>query len=398
MKKILSAVLALVMVLATFTMLVPSVAATTSATAYEQDFDSLNLATGADAATVLSAIGWSASSTNAANAPEVIVDPTDANNYVIHLETEASKAGKYAVINDTTLSDGFVITYEFKFVDTDTANEFVGFMGNAGNYGAYTWHARFYANGTLMNTYKNQSSFPADQNSGAESFDASAGWYTVRIEGSQEKGIQIWAHQGKKDSVPQNLNEWSVRSSYTAAELTAATALQSFMTGNIGFWMGFDVNIYLDSITIAELPTTTEEFPAAYGVQTGTISVNTESKNSVRLLGLIDNEIFGRADAVGFRVTMTKAGAEPVTKDIFCNYVYSSITEWGTDTPTQPSEMKSGASHIYALHIHSLTEDVTINFTAIYRVGGDNGSVYEGTASSTVQYTASSNTVAVVSE
>ena len=136
-----------------------------------------------------------------------------------------------------------------------------------------------------------------------------------------------------------------------------------------------NLEMSIDNIKITSL----EKTPNVYGYQ-----VSTASAANIRLLGVIDNEIFTTAEKVGFKVTMTKV-ADPTataTKDIDCNYVYSSITQWGADTPTQAAEMLYGASHIYALHVNGISEAVTITVTPYYV---DEGVTYLGDAI-TIEY------------
>ena len=148
---------------------------------------------------------------------------------------------------------------------------------------------------------------------------------------------------------------------------------KDLLDGTVRLVIDTKVAMYVDNIKVTAL----EKTPNVYGYQ-----VSTANAANIRLLGVIDNDIFTKAEKVGFRVTMTKAGDVTATKDIDCEYVYSSITQWGADTPTQAADMLFGASHIYALHVNGIDEAVTIEVTPYYV---DEGVTYFGDAA-TIEY------------
>ncbi|MBQ9086713.1 MAG: hypothetical protein IJY47_05960 [Clostridia bacterium] len=400
MKKILSTVLALVMVLATFTMLVPTASAAESRAqkTWSWDFEDASLE-GLNLTNIEEKLGWQLKT------PNVLVDEVETHGFAsveavsggsaLRLKRDAwtgtnnSDANSLALqlCQDGSLAAGFTIEYDFYYPESSAGDfsttynadnetncgEFVGNSLNGGDAG--TWHVQLQMKGTQRNGIRSNTWNANTSGNWTTDTETRGKWYSAKIVMESESGMTIYTKA-------QSAAEWTQVSSYES-DFTSYTE-----DGVIQFMVRRRIDIMIDNVKV----TANAEYPAAYGVQAGTITQNNTPVNSVRLIGLIDNDVFTKADEIGFRVTMTKTGVDPVTQDIFCDYVYSSITQWGTDTKLTPSAMKTGASHIYALHIYGMNADVTIDFTPIYKVGND---IFYGAAASTVTYTAATNTVAL---
>lgn len=189
-------------------------------------------------------------------------------------------------------------------------------------------------------------------------FDPVAGTVTTYVQNITSTDKVAWT-DGHKVSQSNVLNDTDVE--------------KALWTKYIRLVIYSNLEMSIDNIKITSL----EKTPNVYGYQ-----VSTANAANIRLLGVIDNDIFTKAEKVGFRVTMTKAGDVTATKNIDCEYVYSSITQWGADTPTQAAEMLYGASHIYALHVNGISEAVTITVIPYYV---DDGVTYLGDAA-TIEY------------
>ena len=278
--------------------------------------------------------------------------------------------------------NGFVVEYDFEFIYTSgagTAQKGISFHSakagssswasqfrwgknvGSGIFGASDWVAAAHNLDKTYNSGRIQSVATGNANSMLNSrvavravFDPATGYVTTYAKAYTGEAL-TWSEE---DAVQ--------KSPYLEGQ-------EDLLDGTVRLVIDSNILVCIDNIKVTAL----EKTPNAVGIQKHT------TENKVRLLGVIDNDIFTKAEAVGFRVTMTKDGSEPVIKDIDCNYVYSSITAWGTE-PTTAAGFMNGASHIYALHIKDITENATIEVTPYYV---DEGVKYFGDASETIEYT-----------
>ena len=346
---------------------------------YTENFDDIE-ATANDA--ILSEINWTSHQRNAYDANvrcadgRLIVGDDTAN------VTTTAQQELILVENSEDAKNGFVVEYDFEIQYGTSGGNGFGFhsakatsTGGHGSRNGWVSQIRWgrsvlsgansggwveYNNGT---DYNNSHIVSLTRDSGAINgfrlavravFDPAAGYVTTYAKTYTGEPL-TWT---EADAV-QKSNDLS--------------AYTNLLDGTVRLVVYETLVLSIDNIKVTAL----EKTPNAVGYQ------EHETENQIRLLGVIDNDIFTKAEKVGFRVTMTKtAGGDPVTKDIDCNYVYSSITAWESEATTAAGFMH-GASHVYALHIKGITESVNIVVTPYYV---DEGVMYLGDASETIAY------------
>ena len=237
MKKLLSTVLALMMVLTTFAMLVPTASAATPKTVYENNFE--NVGTDLNLTNIDAKIGWVLTS-------EVEVkDGADTNHGSAAIETvsgnkvlrlkrdnEGTTSMSFLVANDADLVNGFVIEYDFcypavsyeadgttpKFNKDGEANcgEFVGNTTKGGD--STGWHVQIQMTGGIRNGIRTNK-WSANTSTKWSTTDVRDKWYSAKIvmapngdEGSctvyvKEKGASTWAAEDKYTSNYDNVTK-----------------------------------------------------------------------------------------------------------------------------------------------------------------------------------------------
>ena len=350
---------------------------------YEENFDAIESATPTG---ILTEIGWKSDNVAASDALPVKVEGgalvlgacEDAQEEFILVENDVAKNGyviEYDVMADRTIyTDSGVASFH------SAPGDFTQKLGRQGWISQLRWNGGVlsgrYANSDgwggatsdadigTNNTHLPSHSFGTFATAGLKLavkavFDPVAGTVTTYVQNITSTEKVAWTDEHK-------VSQSNV--------LTDTDAEKALWTNCIRLIIYQGIEVSIDNIKITSL----EKTPNVYGYQ-----VSTANAANIRLLGVIDNDIFTKAEKVGFRVTMTKVnGGESANKDIDCEYVYSSITQWGADTPTQAAEMLYGASHIYALHVNGITEAVTITVTPYYV---DEGVTYLGDAA-TIEY------------
>lgn len=140
----------------------------------------------------------------------------------------------------------------------------------------------------------------------------------------------------------------------------------SLLSGTVQLVYSSALSFCIDNVTISAL----EVFPNAYGIQTKNDTSGDAAVGTLRLLGIIDQEIFDSATEVGFEVTITrtdKTGENTKTRDISCgDTVYKSITSWNGDSSITPDQLMGGASHFYAFQLTGIQENLMIQFKPYY--------------------------------
>ena len=346
-----------------------------------ETFDSSELLSADTEEAILEALDWERTVED--TTPSNGMRPKCENNALILGRPSTGHESLILVEDSVDSKNGFVVEYDFEFIQTTGAgtggNGIAFHSAKTGAHPKHGWTSQFRWGRNVLSGACDTGWVAGNYNNDT-TYNESHIQTITRTSGAMN-GFRVAV---KAVFDPQNGYVTTYAKIYTGEALTWSEAdavqkspylggLESLFDGTVRLTIDGKMLVYLDNIKVTAL----EKTPNVYGYQ-----VSTDNAANIRLLGVIDNDIFTKAEKVGFRVTMTKAGDVTATKDIDCEYVYSSITQWGADTPTQAADMLFGASHIYALHVNGIDEAVTITVTPYYV---DEGVTYFGDAA-TIEY------------
>ena len=361
MKKFLSLILAMVMVLCTLSAL-PITASTAGSITKTWNFDDSSLSSKANG-NLLSAIGWSTVSSSFPSALKATI-----SNGALRLQNSAGSRLDLLVYQNVGLKEGYVIEYDFMYSAKSNlpatsgsytqynskTDESAHFAGSRDTGDAGTWFVQPRINGNLLNSPKTTSGSWIDTskltNNYASSSQVLGKWYTTRIEFSPEQGVTVFVKA-------KGATSWSRTDKYSADTLSKAkTDCASFVTEYLRMCVRGYVDICLDNISI--LPYEASVLPTFVGYQT--VSTGT-STCSIRLISAIASKL---GTKVGYKVKMTtydaSTGVRTITnKDIDCSYVYTSITyKDGNSTVTAKAEdLCPGTKYLFVLNLDNISRN-----------------------------------------
>ena len=364
MKKIVSILLALVMVVATCTALVTTTsAATNTALPKTWNFES-DSGTGT---ALLNSIGWTPLS-DTANLTATL------SNGTLHLQNNSASTIYMLVCENEALQGAYTIQYDFKYAaktgNYNSVKDSAGFFsGNNGTSVAGTWHVQPRLYGQLLNAPKTDGNnwinstrmgsnrfgtLIDDGDGNATNNVVTEQWFTVKIEyypGSMVKASIM----SRGSSTP------LVTDVYSEDQIAASAATNGFVSKYLRFNLGNYVDIYLDNISI----TTKDYLPEAYGVQ----FKDSATSFDLRMVSTIKDI---NATKVGYYVAVSyfdeslgKIRTAIQKKE--CDYVYKSITFYdGNGTVTKTADqLCAGMGYIYALHLEGIPMDETYTYYVI---------------------------------
>ena len=358
-------------------------------TVYENGFD---VADSTDQAAIMSTNEWTLLESNMiGEVARNSVSIQDGRLVVNNAVAGGSGQTSFVMVNDERLpfAENIVLEYDFEFLDvlknTETATyseEAAGFWtGDVTGRGGLVVHTRPVgkvlagANYDGWKDYKyhitNMMSPKATATSTSGQENVTVGSrFSVRVELS-DKEMYVYIKDYNLD------RDWDAYK-----DLAAVTHFGSVTQGKMLLDQYLRFVCYNGlSVAIDNVKVTAENVGAKfYGYQYTELTGNARD---IRLIGLINSDMRQDASAVGYKVTMTKVdGSATATKEISCNYVYSSITDWG-DGITQPGQMVNCATNIYALHITGVNAAVEIEVTPFYDLEEGATRVYGTTSSFT---------------
>ena len=262
MKRILSVLLALVMVVGTCTALVTTASAATNTTVPKVwNFDESSLSGKTDAA-LLSSIGWT--DLNGTSGLKASI-----KEGTLHLQNPTGSSISLLMCDNELLKEAYTIQYDFKYsAKSDLSNGSVSIkVGNttkeytqynektdesAHFSGAYstgdssTWHVQPRINGQLLNSPKNNDNGWVDTTKMTPTYASTVleQWFTMRIDYSSEDGVSVFVK-------PRGAAEWSRTDSYSPETLAKAkTNSSGFVTQYLRLTLRCLVDVCLDNISI----------------------------------------------------------------------------------------------------------------------------------------------------
>ena len=241
MKKIVSILLALVMVVATCTALVTTTSAATN-TDFPKTWDFDNASgTGTD---LLNSIGWTVLD-NSANLSASVEDGA------LRLQNAGNSRIHMLVCENEQLKDRFTIRYDFKYAAktgnyNSIADQAGFFIGNNGTAATNTWQVQPRINGNFMNGVQGVSTWvEKDMGSYSSSSKVIDTWFTVKIEYSPDNNVT--ASIQKKGAAT-----WSHVEDLSPTEQSAAGQATGYNTKYLRFALSNYVDIYVDNISISD--------------------------------------------------------------------------------------------------------------------------------------------------
>ncbi|MBQ9086949.1 MAG: hypothetical protein IJY47_07155 [Clostridia bacterium] len=383
MKKILSILLTLMMVVGTCTALVTATSAATN-TALPKTWDFNNVS--GTGTTLLNNIGWTlVDSSKESNLSATVEggalrlkNSKDSNIYMLVCENEALKGAytlqydfKYAAKSDLPAAVGNYTQYNSK---TDESGFF---SGNNGSSVAGTWHVQPRLYGQLLNAPKSDANswLNASRMSGnrfgtlSDSIVADQ-WFTVKIE-------YFPGNMVKASIKTQGASSWTLTDVYSDDQISNSSGTKGFITKYLRFTLGLYVDIYLDNISI----TARDYTPEVYGIQ----YKDSTSSFDMRMVATIKD---AASTKVGYYVVVSffdeaTGGIRTATKNVECDYVYKSITfNDGNGTVTKTADqLREGMTYLFALHLEGIPLAETYSYHVIpYEVR--NGETLYGTTKS----------------
>ena len=348
---------------------------------YAENFDDIQANTPSG---ILNEIGWT--SDRLPGDDDLMVEIEDGKLILGRTNKKNSDQEELVLVENDIAKNGYVIEYDVmvdaSYYDDSAVTSFHSAPGDFSKYsGRQGWISQFRYNGQVLSgREENTTHWGGTSGADANTLLATASCVSGNFTGMKLAVKAVFDPVGGTvTTYVQNITS-TAKVAWTDGHKVSTSGILNDADVEKALWTKYirlviynGVEMSIDNIKITSL----EKTPNVYGYQ-----VSTANAANIRLLGVIDNDIFTKAEKVGFRVTMTKAGDVTATKNIDCEYVYSSITQWGADTPTQAAEMLYGASHIYALHVNGITEAVTITVTPYYV---DEGVTYLGDAA-TIEY------------
>ena len=361
MKKTLSFMLAMILILCTLGTLPITVSAASGGNISRQwNFDDSTISGKTDAG-LISAIGWSSVTSNFPNGLRASI-----SNGALRLQNSTGTPLNLLVYNNVGLKEGYVIEYDFMYSTKSNlpsaagsytqynskADESAHFAGSRDTGDAATWFMQPRINGNLLNSPKTTSGSWIDTSKLTQNYAAAANvlgrWYTVRIEFSPEKGVTAFVKLKGTDA-------WSRTDCYTDSTLAAAKSnCASFVTQYLRMCVRGYVDVCLDNISVS--PYVETVLPVFVGYQT---SATSSSKFTLRLIAAIGDR---QATKVGYKVKMTTynetTGVRTVsTKEVDCNYVYRSITyqEGNRSVTATANDLCPGMEYLVILHIENIS-------------------------------------------
>ncbi|MBQ9086950.1 MAG: hypothetical protein IJY47_07160 [Clostridia bacterium] len=353
MKKLLSMILAIFMLLGTFTALVTTASAATN-TSVSKTWDFENVS-GEDSA-LLEALGWTAQS----SAGTLKASVTDG---VLRLQNPTKTREDLLVCDNVALRDGFTLQYDFMYSEaTDLpasvswndksytqyngkADESAHFSGDSGTGDNNTWHVQPRMNGDFLNSPKNSSWIDTSKMYSRYASTVFGQWFTLRIEFSTDYGVCTYLK-------PRESETWTKTDYYSAETLaTAKDSSTNFISRYLRLVIRGLVDVQLDNISLSPL----DQLPKFIGYQTA----QTNDTFTLRLITAIENKSgtkVGYLLKVSYYDEATGVLNTSELKNIECDYVYQSIT-YGNTTKTA-SELWAGMEYLYVLHISEIPRGV----------------------------------------
>ncbi|MBQ9086951.1 MAG: MBL fold metallo-hydrolase [Clostridia bacterium] len=381
MKKLLSFILACLMVFSVSAILLTTATAAAASMAKTWTFDESTLSSKTNSS-LLNAIGWS---TVSANYPSTL--KASVSSGALRLQNASNSRIDLLVHTHEDLKKGYTLEYDFMYsaksnlpaaVGSYTqynskADESAHFSGSKDTGDSSTWHVQPRINGNLLNSPKNNSNSWVDTSKMTPNYASTVlgKWFTVRIEFSPENGVSVFV-KAKGATV------WSRTDSYSAATLNVAkTNTSSFVTQYLRLSLRNYVDVNLDNIKISE----PNVLPTLVGYQVA----GSNSTYTLRLITAIGDK---DGSKVGYQVKMTSYDKttgvrSTATKNVDCNYVYRSITyKEGTKTVTATAEqLCPGTNYLYALHIENIPNSVGYTYEVTPYMVKDKETLYGNTAS-----------------
>lgn len=310
------------------------------------------------------------------------------------------------ITNNKDAKNGFVIEYDVEITD-GTGSAFVGVASSNPNsvnteYEITTsrphWGSLLgYDKSLLSGEYAADSqswpeiTFTIDETNRVADLTSGGGDYLLEV----RLAIRV-VFDPSKGLISTYVQLYNVKEGWDEKHLAFSAKMDSsLLSGTVQLVYSSALSFCIDNVTISAL----EVFPNAYGIQTKNDTSGDDAVGTLRLLGIIDQEIFNDATAteVGFVVTITRTdktgdNIEEITKTrvISCgNIVYKSITSWNGDSSITPDQLMGGASHFYAFQLTGIKENLMIQFTPYYIKGGVR---YEGADSRNIDVTYNAET------
>lgn len=314
---------------------------------YTEDFSNASYATLEDAALADAIFGAGNHNQATAGAGLSIVDGA------LNIDAQAATSFLHMNLsNDAVISDGYVAEADYTFhTSTATDGRFITFgskavsdtswprtivVGPYGAWGSSSSNARICVR-NAANAWKGITSYatPANVNTMDTTYrmraTICAEYYLLEVAKYTDGVLGDYVEIGK------STDTW------------AEDAFKDILT----FTVQNGANVTIDNITVTSI--TSNPSAEFAGYQPGA--------NEIRLVGLLDDETFTNATAVGFKVAILGKGE---FKTLECNYVYESI-----DSDTAAS-LHVGYEYLYAMHITDIPAgEYSFMVVPYYVLGGE---------------------------
>ena len=262
MKKILSVLLALMMVAATCTALVTTTSAANVNTTVPKTWDfedsSLSKKSGVD---LLNSLGWNVVN-NASNLTATVEDGA------LHLQNKSGNRTHMVLCENELLKEDFSIQYDFKYAAKSDLPAAVTVGGNSysqynakGDESGYfmrnpdtsyndTWFVQPRLDATMMNGLRTGSwvdttmaKYWNKKDANNKDVPVNDRWFTLRIEYSADYNVKVWIKE-------QGAASWLYSEELMPSEQAAAKNVTNFISKYLSFVLGPLVDIYVDNISV----------------------------------------------------------------------------------------------------------------------------------------------------
>ncbi len=402
MKKLISLILSIVMIVLTGTFIIWAISDTASlpqgAVFYENDFNDTSLSGKTDSA-LADAIGWSwkegydtyvdtpyVNGTKKAQYDETVLSVENGGlkiNNTANVGNSVAGRIEFLVANHASISDGVVVEYDFHYTDqiiglTDAGLPAHFSSGNVTtdlttNSWANSWHVMPRLDGTVRNSAQissswlsgtNQSSFLSGTGttttgsftSGSKTYKYINGTeYSVRITACLENGVRVYL---KKASDP--VSEYREYAVWQGEWLNnVQTNCPQMFNDYLRFMVGPGCEVVIDNLRISAL----DFYPqfAAYQEVAG------ESEGSVALQLIAAMADYGYS-SLGYTVKTSYVDAEGNTQTgeqiLSCTNTYETISylENGVTVNKSAQQFNSGTSKLYAITLTGIPQGVDVTY------------------------------------
>lgn len=378
MKKIISGILSVIIVISSLGIFHTSIFAANTETVLGQwDFDDESLSS-KNNEDLLNALGWgSVGGTYPSNLKASVSDGG------LRLQNTTNARADLLVLEDEVLREGFTLEYDFKYATQTSLPAAVGsnklynsvggaamdFMGGNEATDAATWHVQPRINGNLLNSPKTNSNTWVDITKMTPNYsNAPLGkWFSVRILFSPDTGVDVSIKE-------RGATDWIRGDSYSPETLAVAkNDCKNFVSDFLHILVHQFVDVFVDNITVSK----PKLLPRFVAYQSGQVSDETYS---IRLIGCIQEK---EGVKVGYKIQTTTYDETTgirrvVSNNLSCNKVYRAISYQDGDVPVRVTadQLCKGMNYLFAVELKDLPRSKNHFYEVTPYIEGENGIEY----------------------